>query len=315
MAIDGDKLMRQAELGWLAARIDKDMPDAPATLWHYTEAAGLQGILTSQRIWATDARFLNDAVEISYGAKVFVDALMRYDVTALKPATADYVNEIRDPNRRLISNYFDDAVRVFAACFCAEPDLLSQWRAYAGSDRAGGYALGFQPPGPLPAWPQSAPGGHGLALRRVLYDEAEQVGEATALIDALVRVLDLDPGDMSVRAAFDTWLADGAVEFASWCKHPSFHEEREWRVVYVPRDDPAPLAVKHRPAGGILTPYVELYLPRSVGARPNDLPLVEVRCGPSPQPERKKAGVRSFLATTTEFSHVNVTGTTSSLIV
>lgn len=307
--------MRRAELAWLGARIDKDTPAAPTTLWHYTDAGGLQGILTSQRLWATDARFLNDAVEISYGAEVFGSALMAYDVSPFQAAAADYVNQIRDPNRRLIANYFNEAVRVFAACFCEEPDLLSQWRAYSGADQAGGYALGFEPKAPIHAWPQAAPGGHGLALRRVLYDPAEQMAEATALIDALVHVLDLAPTSLSTRAAFDTWLADGAVEFASWCKHPSFHEEREWRVIYVVRDDTVPLDVDHRPSRGVLIPYVRLELPRGVGARPDDLPIIEVRCGPSRQPERKKAGVRSLLATTKEFAHIAVTGTSSSLVV
>lgn len=180
--IDGDRLMREAELRWLSNRINLDLPDAPPALWHYTDAGGLQAILTSQRLWATDARFLNDSVEISYGATVFTEALAAYDVSRYRPETQDYVDQIRDPHRRLIANYFDSAVRVFATCFCAGPDLLSQWRAYAGSDKAGGYSLGFQPPGPLPAWPQSAPGGYGLTLRRVLYDPKEQVNEASSLI-------------------------------------------------------------------------------------------------------------------------------------
>jgi hypothetical protein len=33
------------------------------TLFHYTTAAGLLGILNSSTLWATDLRFLNDAQE------------------------------------------------------------------------------------------------------------------------------------------------------------------------------------------------------------------------------------------------------------
>jgi hypothetical protein len=118
-----------------------------------------------------------------------------------------------------------------------------------------------------------------------------------------------------MRAAFDTWLADGAVEFASWCKHPSFHEELEWRIVYVPGTATVPIDVEHRPSGGFSTPYVRLRLPRGVGIHPDHLPLVEVRCGPSPQPERKKAGIASFLATMPQYAAVRVTGMDSSLVV
>jgi hypothetical protein len=34
--------------------------------YHYTDAAGLIGILTSHRLWATDIRFLNDPSEGRY---------------------------------------------------------------------------------------------------------------------------------------------------------------------------------------------------------------------------------------------------------
>jgi hypothetical protein len=38
----------------------------PAILYQYTDATGLMGILQSGAVWATDARFLNDAAELEY---------------------------------------------------------------------------------------------------------------------------------------------------------------------------------------------------------------------------------------------------------
>lgn len=35
--------------------------------FHYTTAAGLQGILDDRAFWATDANFLNDFTEIQLG--------------------------------------------------------------------------------------------------------------------------------------------------------------------------------------------------------------------------------------------------------
>jgi hypothetical protein len=38
----------------------------PPCLYHYTKADGARGIVTSQTIWGTDARYLNDTSELSY---------------------------------------------------------------------------------------------------------------------------------------------------------------------------------------------------------------------------------------------------------
>jgi len=35
----------------------------PERVWHYTTLVGLEGILTSGMMWATDARFTNDRTE------------------------------------------------------------------------------------------------------------------------------------------------------------------------------------------------------------------------------------------------------------
>jgi len=37
----------------------------PELLYHYTDSAGLQGILESRTLWATDIRYLNDETEAS----------------------------------------------------------------------------------------------------------------------------------------------------------------------------------------------------------------------------------------------------------
>jgi hypothetical protein len=44
------------------------------TLFHYTTAAGLLGILNTANIWATDLRFLNDVQEAVYAYDIAVDA-------------------------------------------------------------------------------------------------------------------------------------------------------------------------------------------------------------------------------------------------
>lgn len=46
--------------------------DRSTCLYHYTSAVGLEGILRSRSLWATDTAFLNDWQEIVYAAEPLV---------------------------------------------------------------------------------------------------------------------------------------------------------------------------------------------------------------------------------------------------
>ncbi len=48
----------------------------PDVLFHYTNAAGLIGIVQEEVLWASDAEFLNDAQETRYGREDLHRALM-----------------------------------------------------------------------------------------------------------------------------------------------------------------------------------------------------------------------------------------------
>jgi hypothetical protein len=310
---DPDALGRKAMQAWLSERIAKDLPTAPRMLWHYTDAAGLNGILTSDRLWATQARFLNDSKEIAYGAELATRVLARHNRVGLKRDTVQFIRDMGNPERRIIEDFFDKTLDVFVTCFCSKRDLLSQWRAYAGHDSVGGYALGFRPPRNPQVWAQSAPGNHGLALRRVLYDEAEQELVCRGLIRRLVEILNEDPADVARQAAFARHLLDGIVELTTWCKHPAFAEEQEWRLIYLRNNDRDPLPLKHRAGRGLVIPYVELEVPKRAGRNAAHLPLAEIDCGPSTAPELKQQGVRSLLNSMSHFATVKVGGSLAPL--
>jgi hypothetical protein len=52
----------------------RDQPPAevevPDVVYHYTNAAGLLGVLSTQQLWMTDTDFLNDAEELAYARGV-----------------------------------------------------------------------------------------------------------------------------------------------------------------------------------------------------------------------------------------------------
>ncbi len=308
-----DVVGRKAMLEWLSSHISQYLSEAPDVLWHYTDANGVRGILAADNLWATNARFLNDSEEIAYGMELATKALASHDLGGRKPATIRFIQGLGDPDRKIVRSFLDGHLDAFVACFCGDGDLLSQWRAYAGNDSAGGYAIGFRPAGALPAWPQSAPGGHDLALRRVLYDRAQQDTVLRDLITSLLDILDTDPADIERQKAFAKHLVNGLVEAVMWCKHPAFEEEQEWRIVYIRSDDPNPLKLRHRVGRGLIIPFVELAVPRGVGANFQFLPVAHINCGPSAEPDLKQRGVRSLLDTDPRFAHVTVGGSLAPL--
>jgi hypothetical protein len=143
----------------------------PDNLFHYSTPPGLIGIVSSGALWATDLGFMNDSTEFIYGRSM---------ILSQAPEMATKAQS--EMGKRLL-NAVDDIVYkpggFYAACFCENGDLLSQWRGYAGG--VGGYSIGFT----AHNWTQTQSwGGFGLGipaskrwrLRRVVYDADVHAG-------------------------------------------------------------------------------------------------------------------------------------------
>src|SRR5207253_8902302 len=61
--LDADLERRSAEWSALHAPI-------PKYLFHYTSSMGLLGVLASQRVWATNIRYMNDASELLWACNL-----------------------------------------------------------------------------------------------------------------------------------------------------------------------------------------------------------------------------------------------------
>lgn len=118
----------------------------PPTLYHYTDATGLLGIVTSGTVWATHYAYLNDASEFKYAVGVMKDVLTKATADADPDSWKGRFRQViaQDNNSSLYSNDWaqDTDEQQFVACFSEVGDGLSQWRGYGKS--IGGYSLGFQ---------------------------------------------------------------------------------------------------------------------------------------------------------------------------
>jgi hypothetical protein len=275
-----------------ARRVNWDVrhEQPPHVLYHYTDAKGLQGIVESQRLWASNAAFLNDATELVYVDHVIHDVLESLRSEATGVAAKAFID--RGQGGTLGSEGFFE---VYVACFCTNGDLLSQWRGYPPA--GGGYAVGLRTA--MLHFHQQ----EGIHLRRVVYEAAEQrrlvEGVLHPVLEGLESRESSSGGDTALQVVPRCLQLARAhfAEFAFCFKHPAFREEDEWRLIQVQsRLDGHPQSTVHlRPAETGLVPYVEYELPDRAGVFTGRLPIKEIVVGPAAHRELAKRAVWMLL--------------------
>lgn len=199
-------------------------------LFHYTGAHGVRGILNSDRIWASGAQHMNDWMEVVYGYDIMMGTLRSLVGSGELPARSqlvfnDVLRAMELPDSPFVDAYF--------AAFCEKGNLLSQWRAYAGTQ---GFAVEVDPlviKGELTLTTKAL--ARNLRLAKVEYDPERQRTSFRELIDELIETVEAQHGHSDrlhstlaefVRVVLSSWAAT--------VKHPGFEEEQEWRVIFQP---------------------------------------------------------------------------------
>ena len=283
----------------------------PRELWHYTSLEALEAILSSGKIWATEARFTSDTTEYVFARQVATDY-----VKSLKPRKG-YAQVGVDDLLKLLDISYEKGVLspgfadVFIASFSAAEDLKSQWIDYGKAYR--GVSIAFdlrhaRPPSELDTSTTLAPciyqkheqeelirealnrflepmdvlqsdDEHNYALTR-LWPTVQRIwpkaGEPPYIIRTPTEIKELlkqGTGDMN-RDLF---------VLTSHCKNPKFLEEQEWRLV-LPRSrkkNHPLIPIKYRRANwrgtSIDIPYIEFGLQAPDADR---LPISGVMTGP-----------------------------------
>lgn len=280
--------------------------EIPQLLFHYTNTAGMRGILDSSRLWATNYRFLNDASEVAYGVNLF-ESLIQERLTMPQN---DVVSEFLSRTLRT-SNGFDGMLDCYITCFCERDDLLNQWRTYAGS--GGGYALGLQTDEIGRRWGQLERE-QDFVLRRVVYDPDQQRRLLTEVIDGTIDALTASTLDVSlvdsnsVIARCCQFVRAEVADYLLSFKHPAFAIEQEWRLCHVVSPDEED-HVLFRDGQYGLTPYVCLEVSPMAGVHHNRLPLVRITHGPAPNPENMRFALDKILRSK-NYAFVEIAGST-----
>lgn len=256
----------------------------PEIVYHYTDAAGLAGMLLNHSIWATDHRFLNDRSEIGHTHGLVRD-LLEAKLGHSDPLLRRFYKHIVDLRKSpVICDRF-----IFS--LSEERDDLSQWRGYAREGQ--GFTVGFCGPS------LSEVSGPDLqySFVQVEYSHERQEAALRRLLSAL---------EKAIRKATEEFAEDKAIEEAAKCfdwvvenwaavnKHQSFRLEREWRIVeFVPEADRA-AEVRVRVSERRLVSYVELQ-PQSSDT--GKLPLKTIGIGPGFTGAEQYAAVKSLCDT------------------
>jgi hypothetical protein len=201
----------------------------PPILYHYTDAAGLQGIVESGAMRATHMAFMNDATEYRYAVSLLHEAVKHQKSrNAEQPTQLSLLEEIEafleGPAPELNVPYF-------VACFSEQENSLNQWRAYGRGE--GGFSIGFDA-----SLLQTAGVPKMCLLAPAVYDRQIQ--------DLLVRqllawALNEYPRTVSKYGVGDrdehrrNWahvLLWELTAVAPMMKNPAFVEEKEWRLIH-----------------------------------------------------------------------------------
>lgn len=263
----------------------------PESLFHYTDTAGLLGILQEEpNLWASDVRFMNDAQELIYAQDAVVDGIRTMSSPTLRED--HWAHELGERAVLTFEKYKGfvlDGVAagnlgVYVVCFCESGDLLSQWRGYGKNE---GYVIEFRADAlqeghkDIGAYPEAT------GLFPVGYGE-EAVNDGVTRAIAAVELFNLNhPG---VKASYKA-LTVAAI--LATIKHPGFSEEQEWRLITAFQDIQGEgfglhsIPTKFRPSAAGFSPYIELSIPMDA--------VVSVRVGPGDRAEIREAAVRRFL--------------------
>tara|TARA_R100001460_G_scaffold85853_1_gene127194 strand:+ start:36 stop:1046 length:1011 start_codon:yes stop_codon:yes gene_type:complete len=209
--------------------------EKPVKLYHYSSLYGVEGIIQSNHLWATDFRCLNDSSELFYGAELLSKELVKYGESLPKPE-ASVVNKL--------AGYFKDHheeyrnfLETYVVSLTEDPDVLSQWRAYA--DSAKGHCIEFDFSDSDLFTIISAETPWAMEILPVIYDKEHQKELIASGIKQLIGYLNSTEWTLEkISGATETeqgsimgLLMHAFDPFIIAFKHPGFAEEREWRAI------------------------------------------------------------------------------------
>jgi hypothetical protein len=277
--LDFDSIVRQAEREFMGLQ-QRRQPDLPFS--HYTDARGLEGIISKANIWASDYRKLNDSGELIIGENAVTAELSAVIRESPEDTAQGFISrevEERRQGRRII-----DITDIYITSFSREGDLPGQWRAPYGADGEG-FSICFRSL-PLPTVEEAAASLDsevGVDFRPCVYRQddfrayARQVlvEIATGYEKYVLTYCHGDDGEQLEGELRHQAVSSALAKLGSmvpFLKHHGFADEREWRLIHV--GTPPVKLTRTSPRYGEID-YFEVSL-----IKPDRMDLAEIIAGP-----------------------------------
>lgn len=271
------------EIEALTRELYADIP--LGTLYHYTTFSGLLGIVKSRALWASDIRYMNDSAELRHTADL-ITAEVRERIDS-GHANSSLLSQFVDWVAHRITN----GHMLFGASFRSHGNLLSQWRGYSSPGK--GVSLGFCPDSIL----RCAERQH-FMIGKCIYEPTRQRMLIRQVVDAVEKLATgLTGGERTAaersvlyREAFAAMETD-LLRIAAILKHPSFREEKEWRIVSPVIANTAEAPVLFREGHAMLVPYTEF----AIGLDDKPLAMDHLYLGPTANINISMHSLKMFL--------------------
>lgn len=229
-------------------------------LHHYTTVEGFKGILESSSLWASEALYLNDRIEIEYGLEVF-----REEISKVKSRFGDTCapeKDMLDQATDLLKDMWQD-YGVFICCFCDYGDLVTQWRGYG--EGGAGVSITFDA--------TALNNLESCTLYKVIYERKKQQDLASSVLRNACDVMkeyrvatsaSLDQSDINIlRDTVAELLGICIFSLVSSMKHDAFSDEHEYRLVRILNKEIMAESVKFRIRDGVVIPFFAEKVPCS----------------------------------------------------
>jgi Protein of unknown function (DUF2971) len=236
-----------------------DAREPPPVIYHYTNDAGLRGILESGKLWLTDIFNLNDPSELTHGFSHAVSILSKKAADGHRSTKvfAQAFEKIWTQGGLQASAHF------FVGSFSSSGDELGQWRAYADNGR--GYTLGFDTKVLEHAFAGSSDiPRYSNSTFPVTYNDAQLAGihhQFVEMIFPLITLANARPLPHEVTTEYLTELsvvlATRVAQSVLFYKHEAYSNEQEYRFLQLHRGDMPPPEVKFRARPYSLVRYRE----------------------------------------------------------
>lgn len=249
---------------------------------HYTSQSGLMGIISSETLWATNIKFLNDEQEFQHALELVRGLIPKSKITPEHRDHAVYSEFIEGLQKELsgLDNYVTESIYTFS--FSQEIDLLSQWRGYCPDNN--GFCLVFDVDKTFEHVKEKYPDAH---LMECVYENAIKESRIKAVLNDYWAQFFSAPSKEKKKTIIDQ-LAKEVMLLASYFKHPSFSEEKEKRIVVILAYAPNS-GLQFRKGRFSLIPFISLPAPR--------LCIQKIGIGPTANKELAKHALDMFLET------------------